>query len=103
MSVVSQGSINALRVSICIKQSDAIEEILCKKLMRFMMMRAENFHILRRKPVEVTPFAPPPPAPSAVAASRREHPAPPPPANPKLPVVRPPGLRCPSSDPRGSA
>jgi hypothetical protein len=33
-------------------QADAIEHILCKKLMRFMMMRAENFFILRRKPVE---------------------------------------------------
>lgn len=32
-------------------QADTIEEILCKKFMRFMMMRAENFVVLRRKPV----------------------------------------------------
>lgn len=34
-------------------QADEIEKILCHKFMRFMMMRAENFCILRRKPVEV--------------------------------------------------
>ena len=34
-------------------QADEIEKILCHKFMRFMMMRAENFVILRRKPVEV--------------------------------------------------
>jgi len=34
-------------------QSDEIEKILCHKFMRFMMMRAENFVVLRRKPVEV--------------------------------------------------
>ncbi|KFQ04799.1 Actin-related protein 2/3 complex subunit 4, partial [Haliaeetus albicilla] len=33
--------------------ADEIEKILCHKFMRFMMMRAENFFILRRKPVEV--------------------------------------------------
>lgn len=50
--VLIEGSINAVRVSICIKQSDAIEGILCKKLMRFLTMRAENFFVLRRKPIE---------------------------------------------------
>jgi hypothetical protein len=35
-------------------QADEIEKILCKKFMRFMMMRAENFIILRRKPIEVS-------------------------------------------------
>lgn len=34
-------------------KADEIEKILCHKFMRFMMMRAENFFILRRKPVEV--------------------------------------------------
>ena len=34
-------------------QADDIEKILCHKFMRFMMMRAENFFILRRKPIEV--------------------------------------------------
>ena len=47
-----EASINSIRVSISIKQADEIEKILCKKFMRFMMMRAENFFILRRKPVE---------------------------------------------------
>lgn len=50
--VLIEGSINALRVSIAVKQSDELEKILCNKFMRFMMMRAENFIVLRRKPVE---------------------------------------------------
>lgn len=39
-------------------QADEIEKILCHKFMRFMMMRAENFFILRRKPVEVKAAVP---------------------------------------------
>lgn len=39
-------------VSICIKQADELETILCKKFMRFLAQRAENFVILRRKPVK---------------------------------------------------
>ncbi|ELW63498.1 Tubulin monoglycylase TTLL3 [Tupaia chinensis] len=35
-----------------LQPADEIEKILCHKFMRFMMMRAENFFILRRKPVE---------------------------------------------------
>jgi len=50
--VLIEGSINALRVSIAVKQADEIEKILCHKFMKFMMMRAENFIILRRKAVE---------------------------------------------------
>ncbi|XP_062923699.1 actin related protein 2/3 complex, subunit 4, like isoform X1 [Mobula hypostoma] len=50
--VLIEGSINSVRVSIAIKQADEIEKILCHKFMRFMMMRAENFFILRRKAVE---------------------------------------------------
>ncbi|CAI9720262.1 actin-related protein 2/3 complex subunit 4 [Octopus vulgaris] len=50
--VLIEGSINSLRISIAVKQADEIEKILCHKFMRFMMMRAENFIILRRKPVE---------------------------------------------------
>ena len=38
----------------CVLKADEIEKILCHKFMRFMMMRAENFIVLRRKPVEVT-------------------------------------------------
>uniref|UniRef100_A0AAY4D1Q9 Actin-related protein 2/3 complex subunit 4 n=1 Tax=Denticeps clupeoides TaxID=299321 RepID=A0AAY4D1Q9_9TELE len=50
--VLIEGSINSVRVSIAVKQADEIEKILCHKFMRFMMMRAENFFILRRKPVD---------------------------------------------------
>ncbi|XP_071476974.1 actin-related protein 2/3 complex subunit 4 [Diadema setosum] len=50
--VLIEGSINSLRISIAIKQADEIEKILCHKFTRFMMLRAENFFILRRKPVE---------------------------------------------------
>jgi len=47
-----EGSVNSVRVSIKIKQADDVERILCKKFMRFLTSRAENFVILRRKPVE---------------------------------------------------
>nr|SVE82217.1 EOG090X0FA0 [Daphnia magna] len=50
--VLIEASINSVRISISIKQADEIEKILCHKFMRFMMMRAENFVVLRRKPVE---------------------------------------------------
>lgn len=42
-------SINSVRVSIKIKQADEIEEILCHKFTRFLMQRAEQFIIMRRK------------------------------------------------------
>jgi actin related protein 2/3 complex, subunit 4 len=51
--VLIEGSINALRFSIMFKKQDALEELLAKKYMRFLMQRAEQFMILRRKPVEV--------------------------------------------------
>ena len=50
--VLIEGSINSVRVSISVKQADEIEKILCHKFMRFMMLRAENFFVLRRKPIE---------------------------------------------------
>ena len=53
--VLIESSINSIRFSIKIKQADDIEEILCHKFTRFMMQRAENFVILRRKPVAVSP------------------------------------------------
>ena len=49
--VLIESSINSVRISICIKQADDIERILCHKFTRFMAMRADNFVILRRKPV----------------------------------------------------
>jgi len=49
--VLIETSINSMRISICVKQADEIEVILCKKFLRFLMQRAENFVILRRKPI----------------------------------------------------
>lgn len=51
--VLIETSVNSVRISIAIKQADDIERILCHKFMRFMMMRAENFVILRRKAIQV--------------------------------------------------
>lgn len=53
--VLIETSINSVRVSIKIKQTDDIEKILAHKFTRFLMMRAESFVILRRKPVQVYP------------------------------------------------
>ena len=50
--VLIETAVNSVRISISIKQADEIEKILCHKFTRFMMMRAENFIILRRKPIE---------------------------------------------------
>lgn len=47
-----ESSVNSVRVSLCIKQADEIEHILCHKFARFLMQRAEQFIIMRRKPVE---------------------------------------------------
>ncbi|CAG8592423.1 10073_t:CDS:2, partial [Paraglomus occultum] len=49
--VLIEPSVNSIRFSIKIKQADEIERILCHKFTRFMMLRAENFVILRRKPI----------------------------------------------------
>ena len=51
-SVLIEPSINSVRVSVRIKQSDELERLLAGKLSRFLMQRAEQFVILRRKPVE---------------------------------------------------
>jgi len=49
--VLIEPSVNSIRLSIKIKQADEIEHIICHKFTRFMMQRAENFIVLRRKPV----------------------------------------------------
>eukprot|EP00300_Choanocystis_sp_HF-7_P033416 c45760_g1_i1.p2 GENE.c45760_g1_i1~~c45760_g1_i1.p2 ORF type:complete len:186 (+),score=50.21 c45760_g1_i1:46-558(+) len=49
--VLIEPSINSVRISLAIKQADELEQILCAKFMRFLMQRAENFVIIRRKPV----------------------------------------------------
>ena len=56
--VLIEPSVNSLRLSIAIKQADEIEKILCKKFTRFMMMRAEGFVILRRRPIQVSWLCP---------------------------------------------
>lgn len=53
-NVLVESSINSIRISIRIKQADEIEKILCHKFTRFLMQRAENFVVLRRKPVKVS-------------------------------------------------
>ncbi|KAL7010004.1 Arp complex subunit [Cystobasidiomycetes sp. EMM_F5] len=50
--VLIEPSINSVRVSIKIKQADEIEFILAHKFTRFLTQRAENFVILRRRPVK---------------------------------------------------
>ena len=49
--VLIEPSVNAVRVSIAVKQADDIERILCHKFTRFMEQRAESFFILRRRPI----------------------------------------------------
>lgn len=45
-------SINSLRISLKVKQADELENILAKKFLRFLSMRAEAFQVLRRQPVQ---------------------------------------------------
>jgi actin related protein 2/3 complex subunit 4 len=52
-AVLIEPSINSVRINIKIKQADELEELICHKFSNFMMQRAENFSILRRKPVAV--------------------------------------------------
>lgn len=47
-------SVNSVRVSIAVKQADEIETILCHKFTSFLMQRAEQFVVMRRKPAEVS-------------------------------------------------
>jgi hypothetical protein len=47
-----EGSINAVRISIKIKQADPLEAVLVDKFSRFLAQRAEEFHILRRKAIK---------------------------------------------------
>jgi len=53
-ALAKSASINSVRVSIKIKQADEIEQLLCHKFTSFLMLRAENFVILRKKPIDVT-------------------------------------------------
>lgn len=46
--VLIEPSVNAVRISIAVKQVDEIEKILMHKFTRFMCQRADSFLILRR-------------------------------------------------------
>merc|ERR1712173_154995 len=50
--IMIEPSVNSVRISIAIKQLDDIDGLLCRMFMGFMMRRAENFVILRRKKME---------------------------------------------------
>lgn len=45
-------SVNSTRISILIKQSDSMDQSLCKTFMRSLMRRAEDFYIIRRLPLD---------------------------------------------------
>ncbi|EDR22820.1 arp2/3 complex 20 kD subunit, putative [Entamoeba dispar SAW760] len=50
--VMIEGSINSVRISICVKKADNLEVILLRRFVSFLQQRAENFVILRRKPIK---------------------------------------------------
>ena len=45
-------SINSTRISLKVKKLDDVDKLLASMFMRFLMLRAEQFLIMRRKPVE---------------------------------------------------
>ena len=50
--VYIETSINSVRISIKVKQLDDVDTLLAKMFMRFLAQRADQFRILRRKPVK---------------------------------------------------
>ncbi|KAL0228214.1 hypothetical protein RCL1_004357 [Eukaryota sp. TZLM3-RCL] len=50
--VYIEPSINSVRISLKIKQSDAVDTHIVKKLTHFLMQRANDLPILRRKPMK---------------------------------------------------
>nr|AGM32243.1 actin-related protein [Coptotermes formosanus] len=47
-----ESSINSVRISVKIKQVDDVDAVITKMYMRFLTQRADQFRILRRKPIE---------------------------------------------------
>ena len=47
-----EGSVNSVRISLSFKKNDDVERIIYKRFMHFLMQRAEQFLVMRRKPVE---------------------------------------------------
>ena len=56
--VMIETAVNSVRISIKVKQLDEMDAILANKFSRFLMQRADNFIILRRKPMPVRPLLP---------------------------------------------
>ena len=50
--ILIETSVNSVRLSICVKQIDDVDHYLAKMFMRFLCQRADQFRILRRKPIE---------------------------------------------------
>ena len=51
-AVFIETSINSVRISVKVKQLDDVDTLLVKMFMRFLCQRADQFRILRRKPIE---------------------------------------------------
>ena len=49
--VMIETAVNSVRISIKVKQIDEMDAILANKFSRFLMQRADNFVVLRRKPM----------------------------------------------------
>jgi len=50
-AVMIEAAVNSVRMSIQIKKLDEMDDILARKFTRFLMLRADNFIVLRRKPM----------------------------------------------------
>ncbi len=46
-------SLDSVRISIQFSQMDEMERVLLKQILQFIHNRAEQFQVLRRKPIEV--------------------------------------------------
>ena len=51
-SCLIEPSVNSVRISIQVRQNDKLDTILCEKFTKFLMQRAEEFGIMRRKPTK---------------------------------------------------
>ena len=52
--VMIEAAANSVRMSIKVKQIDEMDAILVTKFSRFLMQRADNFVVLRRRPIFVS-------------------------------------------------
>ena len=56
--VMIETAVNSVRISIKVKQIDEMDAILANKFSRMIMQRADNFIVLRRKPMPVRALFP---------------------------------------------